>query len=263
MKAYLCRHHSLQNCPRPSCYSLVRPHQTLCYYILWTGSDAFLNSAYHARRICNWICCRAWRADIHCHPTDKVYHQPCARGGYESLVRIINEKIQGGSVSVWLIKRFSYDQLPSCDLQMLENFRENVYKCPTDSLNCGFQPAFSTNLTSSTWNKPQKGLWISIDSWRDFVALAKIGVNGSHSKAKFSPPLTELRIIPWREMLAEVKHTTSNGFSVNISKERDAWSCRLLQTPSIAFSSLSQIDIRRMPHDFFTPQPVKGKERNP
>lgn len=164
-----------------------------------------------------------------------------------------------GRVSFGL-KRFSYDQFPSCQLQMLEHFRENGYKCPTDSLDCAFQRTFATNLSFF------KHMEQNPERLRDFNNFM-MGTRGSRSHwSDWFPVESELlSTIPGAEndiLLVDVGGGKGHDLERLLTHYPQTKGRLVLQDLPSTINCIQQLspDIRRMPHDFFTPQPVKGKK---
>lgn len=161
---------------------------------------------------------------------------------------------------VFWLKRFSYDQFPSCQLQMLENFRENGYKCPTDSLNCPFQPAFATKLSFFEHMKQNPERLVDFNKFMT-------GTRGSRNHwSDWFPVESEiLSTIPGAEndaLLVDVGGGKGHDLERLLSQYPQTKGRLVLQDLPDTINCIQQLspDIRRMPHDFFTPQPVKGKK---
>lgn len=143
---------------------------------------------------------------------------------------------------------------------MLESFRENGYKCPTDSLNCAFQRAFATNLSFFEHMEQDP------ERLRDFNKFMT-GTRGSRNHwSDWFPVENEiLSTIPGAEndiLLVDVGGGKGHDLERLLSRYSQTKGRLVLQDLPDTINCIQQLspDIRRMPHDFFTPQPVKGKK---
>lgn len=143
---------------------------------------------------------------------------------------------------------------------MLEHFRVNGYKCPTDSLNCPFQWTFATDLSffrhmdqnperqrdfntfmsGNRGNRKHWSDWFPVESEiisadENDTLLVDVGGGKGHDLAKLLNKYPQMK---GRLVLQDLPETIS---------------CIQLLSPGI----------HRMPHDFFTPQPVKGNGKIP
>lgn len=159
-----------------------------------------------------------------------------------------------------LLKNFSYDHFTPVFLKMLEHFRVHGYKCPTNSRNCPYNWAFATNLS----------YFQHLDQYperqRDFHDF----MTGNRAARKhwidWFPVESELLpATPTDEndtLLVDVGGGKGHDLERFLRQYPQTKGRLVLQDLPSALGTIQQLssDIQSMPHDFFTPQPVKSKQ---
>ena len=144
-------------------------------------------------------------------------------------------------------------------MKMHEYFRSNGYVCPTDSSNCAFQWTFDTKLpyfehihsnpeTMSDFNTFMSGNRVNRKHWIDwFPVEAEIlaGTSGT----------------PHGTLLVDVGGGKGHDLERFLAKFPQCKGRLTLQDLPGVLENVKKLDegIKLMPHDFFTPQPIKGK----
>lgn len=172
-------------------------------------------------------------------------------------MRIRNEKAKG----VFAKEFFSYDSLMPAQLKTPEYFRVNGYKSPTDGLNCPFQRAFATDLPFFEYMHQNPEMSSNFDT---FMTANRGG--RKHWIHWFPVESQIFSTIPGPEndtLLVDVGGGKGHDLERFLSKYPQAKGRLVLQDLPSTINNIQQLspDISPMSHDFFTPQPVKGKKR--
>ena len=142
-------------------------------------------------------------------------------------------------------------------MRMNDYFRSHGFACPLDSKNCGFQWAFSTKLSYFEWahNDPEM-----MDS---FNTLMKVSTR-SHWLDWFPVDSELLSGFSGKEgdvLLVDVGGGHGHDVERFLSRYPQSKGHLILQDLPATISSIQELSegIGRSGHDFFTPQPVKGR----
>lgn len=139
--------------------------------------------------------------------------------------------------------------------------REHGYKSPTDNLNCPFQSAFATDL-------PFYDHLIQNQETLKAFNIFMAGKSGSRKPwIEWFPVESQfLYTIPNAEndttLLVDVGGGQGHDLERFLSKYPQTKGRLILQDLPNSLNTIQQLSpgIHRMPHDFFTMQPVKGEE---
>lgn len=143
---------------------------------------------------------------------------------------------------------------------MLDFFRIQGYKSPTDSLNCPFQLTFATELPFFEY------LCQDPEILKDFNTFMKRNRGSRKHWIDWFPVESEiLSAIPSAEnetLLVDVGGGKGHDLERLLSKYPQTKGRLVLQDLPDTINSIEQLspDIHPMSHNFFTPQPVKGKK---
>ena len=144
-------------------------------------------------------------------------------------------------------------------MNMHKYFRSYGYVCPTDSSNCAFQWTFDTKLpyfehiysnaeTMNDFNGFMSGNRVNRKHWIDWFPVRAEILSGTPST-------------PHGALLVDVGGGEGHDLARFLAKYPESWGRLILQDLPIVLENVKTLDkgIKLMPHDFFTPQPVKGK----
>lgn len=143
---------------------------------------------------------------------------------------------------------------------MLEHFRVHGYECPTDSRNSPFRWASDTNLSLFQHLEQYP------EAQRDFNNFMTVNRAARKHWTDWFPVESELlSAIPTDEkdtLLVDVGGGKGHDLERFLRQHPQTKGRLVLQDLPSALGTIQQLssDIHPMPHDFFTPQPVKGKQ---
>lgn len=144
-------------------------------------------------------------------------------------------------------------------MRMHEYFRVHGYKCPTDSLNCAFQWTFATNLSyfEHMHQNPER--------LRDFNTFMS-GIRSTRKHwIEWFPVETEIGVastgVENDTLVVDVGGGKGHDLERFLERFPQTKGRLVLQDLPRTISSIQELSpgIHAMPHDFFTPQPVKGE----
>ncbi len=146
---------------------------------------------------------------------------------------------------------------------MAEHFRVHGYKCPTNTLNCPFQWSYGTDLSYFDYlqQHPEK--------LRDFeIFLSGNGGTRKHWFEWFPIESEILSASPGAEndtLIVDVGGNKGHDLERLLHQFPQSKGRLVLQDLPSTISSIQELNpgIRAVPHDFFSPQPVKGEKIRP
>ena len=161
----------------------------------------------------------------------------------------------------------SYLDWTSAFPKMLEHFSVHGYKCPTDSRNCPYSWAFATDLSyfQHLQHYPEKqrdmhdfmtGVRVARKLWIDWFPV--------ESELLSATPIDEMDDTS-TILLVDVGGGKGHDLERFLRQYPQTKGRLVLQDLPGALGTIQRLssDIHPMPHDFFTPQPIKSKSRDP
>lgn len=159
---------------------------------------------------------------------------------------------------IFSLKNSSYEVYTPVHVQTAEHFRSRGYKCPTDTLNCPFQWTYATDLsyfgylhqnpeklkhfeTFLSGNGGTRKYWIE---W--FPVESEILSNGAENDTP---------------LVVDVGGNKGHDLERLLARFPQANGRLVLQDLQNTINNIQDLSpgIQPIPHDFFTPQPVKGE----
>lgn len=152
-------------------------------------------------------------------------------------------------------------------MQTAEHFRSRGYKCPTDTLDCPFQWTYNTDLSYFGYlhQNPEK-----LKHFETFLSA-----NGGTRKYWIEWFPVESEILSAIQGVGSVENEANAPLVVDVGGNKghdlerflarfpQAKGRLVLQDLQSTIDNIQDLSpgIQAMPHDFFTPQPVKGEKR--
>lgn len=144
-------------------------------------------------------------------------------------------------------------------MKMHEYFRSNGYVCPTDSSNCAFQWTFDTKMpffehihsnpeTMKDFNTFMSGNRVNRKHWIDWFPVEAEILSSTSGN-------------PHGTVLVDVGGGKGHDLERFLARYPQAKDRLILQDLTEVLENVKKLDegIKLMAHDFFTPQPIKGK----
>ncbi len=161
------------------------------------------------------------------------------------------------------LKNTSYELYTPIHVQTAEQFRSRGYKCPTDTLDCPFQWTYDTDLSYFGYlhQNPEKlkhfETFLSANGgtrkyWIEWFPVESEILSAIHGSAENDAPL-----------VVDVGGNKGHDLERFLARFPQAKGRLVLQDLQSTIDNIQDLSqgIQAMPHDFFTPQPVKGEKR--
>lgn len=157
------------------------------------------------------------------------------------------------------LKNSSYEVYTPVHVQTAEHFRSRGYKCPTDTLNCPFQWTYATELSYFGYlhQNPEK-----LKHFETFLSA-----NGGTRKYWIEWFPVESEILSGgaendTPLVVDVGGNKGHDLERLLARFPQANGRLVLQDLQTTINNIQDLSpgIQAIPHDFFTPQPVKGEK---